>query len=390
MIFNDTKIAFQHLTNWHVLKSYWLFLFISSRRVQRIIVPIIHKAIDFKLPVSFIFSPLYNHFYGGKTLDDTIQNIRNIAKRHVYTVLHYGAESKKTEHEFDKVFQKTIESIEFAHEHLKVKVIASKITGLGDAHLLEKIQQKQILTDIEQKAFEKLQIRINAICELAAKYHVSVYWDAEETWIQNVIDDIVEQQMQKYNIQWPCIFNTVQMYRTDRMGYLELLIKRGQELNFKPGIKIVRGAYFEKENQIAKKQGKPSPIHVSKELTDEAFDAAAELCLQHVKNVGICIATHNEASVSKITQRMRELGIKNNNVNVWFAQLYGMSDHISNNLANLLYNVAKYMPYGKQKEAIHYLIRRAEENSSSANMVNREIEILKAEIFRRSLTASIK
>lgn len=390
MIFNDTKIAFQHLSNRQVLKAYWLFLLLSSRRLQKIIVPTIQFFGKIHLSFNFIIAPLYNQFFGGKKLDDTIQNIRNTAKRHVFTILHYGVELKKTEAEFDHTLKKIIESIEFAHEHLRVKIISCKVSGLGDAKILEKIQLKETLTPNEEQAFLRLKNRIQQICERTAGYELSIYWDAEESWIQDTIDQLIEQQMEQFNQTSALIFNSVQLYRTDRINYIENLIEKAKEKNFIIGLKLVRGAYLEKENNRAKALHIVSPIHTSKEATDNSYRQAIAICLSEIKQVAICIASHNEESCLFTINLMKELGIKNNHARIWFSQLYGMSDHISNNLANLLYNVAKYMPYGKPKDALPYLIRRAEENSSSANMINREIAVLKAEIHRRSLTASLK
>ncbi len=390
MIFNDTKIAFQHLSNRQVLKAYWLFLLLSSRRLQKVIVPTIQFFGKIHLSFNFILSPLYNQFFGGKKLDDTIQNIRNTAKRHVFTILHYGVELKKTEAEFEYTLKKILESIEFAHEHLRVKIISCKVTGLGDAKILEKIQNKEVLTPNEEQAFERLKNRIQQICERASGYELSIYWDAEESWIQGIIDQLIENQMQQFNKTKALIYNSIQLYRTDRLAYLENLIDKAKQQGFIVGAKLVRGAYLEKENLRAKALNIVSPIHISKENTDDSYHKAIAICLNEIQQVSICIASHNEESCSFTINLMKELGIKNNHSHIWFSQLYGMSDHISNNLANLLYNVAKYMPYGKPKDALPYLIRRAEENSSSANMINREIAVLKAEIHRRSLMASLK
>ncbi len=390
MYFKDTKTAFQHLSNWQVLRAYWLFNMIGSKGIQKVAFPFLKKVIQYKLPVKFIIAPVYNHFFSGDNLENSIQLIRNLAKRHVFTLLHYGAELKSTEADFEKTYARIMDSLEFAHHHLRVKIISCKVTGIGNASILEKIQKNENLSEDEKIAFEKLNNRINHICEKAAEYHIAVYWDAEESWIQDTIDELIENQMALYNKTVATVFNSYQMYRTDRLSYLEKSLQKAIDNNYKLGVKLVRGAYLEKENERAKQLQQDSPIYPTKADTDNAYNNAILFCIENISTIYFCVASHNEESTQHTLDLMQQNRLKNNNQHIWFSQLYGMSDHISNNLGNLFYNVAKYLPYGNYRDAIPYLMRRAEENSSSEDMICREIAILKTEIFRRSLTASIK
>lgn len=390
MIFKDTKIAFYHLTNWQVLGSYWLFNLIGSKQIQKILFPVLQGIVKYRLPFNFLIKPAFNHFFCGESLDKSIQIIRNIAKRHIYTIVHYGVELKKTEKDFDKTFEQIMYSIEFAHEHLKVKVISCKVTGLGDACMLEKIQAGESLTSDEKIGFEKLQYRISQICKKATEYHLNIYWDAEESWIQKTIDQLVIAQMAIYNTDEVYIFNTYQLYLTNRLEVLKKDFSTAKLNNYKLGAKLVRGAYLQKENDRALSLNETSPVYHSKQATDIAYDAAIHFCISHIKDISVCIASHNEESTEYTLQLMQQHGIKNENNHLWFSQLYGMSEHISNNLAHLGYNVAKYTPYGEITDALPYLIRRAEENSSSTEMISREIDILKSEINRRSIETGLK
>ena len=123
----------------------------------------------------------------------------------------------------------------------------------------------------------------------------------------------------------------------------------------------------------------------SKKATDENYDACNKYILDNLETISLFAGTHNEESSYYVMELMKEKGIANNDERIWFGQLYGMSDHISFNLAAKGYNVAKYLPFGPVRDVMPYLIRRAEENTSVAGQTSRELTLLKKERKRRKI-----
>jgi proline dehydrogenase len=149
------------------------------------------------------------------------------------------------------------------------------------------------------------------------------------------------------------------------------------------GAKLVRGAYMEKERTRAEKNNYPSPIHPDKSATDNAFNEALKFCVDHIDRISVMCGSHNEMSNALLTKWMDEEGLSPADSRIWFAQLYGMSDNISFNLAKLGYNVAKYVPYGPVRAVMPYLLRRAQENTSVAGQSSRELTLIRKELKRR-------
>jgi len=286
---------------------------------------------------------------------------------------------------FEKTHHEFIHGLEFASRHHEIGFVALKLTGISDTGLLEKIQNQESLSTSEQKNYEALKNRLQEICKTAVACKTPVFIDAEESWIQDTIDGLAEEMMKKYNQEEVYVFTTVQLYRKDRFNYLVKLVEKAKKENYNPGIKLVRGAYLEKETKRSIEKNYPNPLQDSKKATDEDFNRALKFCLDHLQHLSICAGTHNEESNYMLIDLMEEKHIQPSDKRIWFAQLYGMSDHITYNLAYAGYNVAKYLPYGPVKAVMPYLIRRAEENSSIQGQSSRELELVKKEISRRKI-----
>lgn len=382
--FSNTELAFQAKSDAKLRRTYWLFRMIDDPFLTKVGPKILNTAFLFHLPVEgLVRSTIFELFCGGESLEDTVEASRYLNKYNVKTILDYSVEGEKNEKGFDITEKEIIASLVHGGEYPEVALTACKLTGVGNFDLMAKIQAKKSLSDTEQKAFDRMYQRMENIATAAAKHNTPIFIDAEETWIQEVIDEVAEALMEKYNKTYPVVNTTVQLYRHDRLEYLRGLIQRAKEKNYQLGVKLVRGAYLEKENDRAEEKGYPTPIQPSKAATDKDFNKALELCIEHVEDISFCAGTHNEASAKYLTELMQKKGIPANHPNVWFAQLLGMSDHISFNLAHLGYNVAKYVPYGPVKAVMPYLIRRAEENTSVAGQASREVELLAKEVKRR-------
>ena len=318
--------------------------------------------------------------------------MNNIDKQYqvlLQTILDYGVEAKEGEENFDKVTEKILEAIDFASTQNNIPFLSIKITGIASVHLLETLNEAPRLrsgihdSEMEDASWERVKERMYAICDLASEKGIGVLIDAEETWIQDPIDRLAIELMATYNKEKVVVYNTYQLYRHDRLHFLQLSYSIAKEKKFKLGAKLVRGAYMEKERLRAKQNGLESPIHINKEATDNDFNNAASFCIEHKENIACIIASHNEQSNLQVTTLMQEKGIAANDPHIHFSQLYGMSDPISFNLAKEGYNVSKYLPYGPIKDVIPYLMRRAEENSSVNGQTGRELLFIKQELARR-------
>ena len=292
-------------------------------------------------------------------------------------------EGKEEEDQFEAAFKMTLKTIEFAAEKQAIPFAVFKPTGFGRFELYEKLGEGKTLSESEQIEWNRVVARFDTVCNEAHKNNVALLIDGEESWMQDAADNLVTQMMQKYNKEKAIVFNTLQMYRHDRLAYLKKVHDLAEAEGFFIGMKIVRGAYMEKENKRAEEKGYPTPICNSKEATDTNYDAAVEYMLQHLDRMSLFVGTHNETSSYKVMDSINHLNLDRNDDRIWFGQLYGMSDNISYNLATYDYNVAKYLPFGPVRDVMPYLIRRAEENTSVAGQTNRELELIKAERNRR-------
>ncbi|MEO6175306.1 MAG: proline dehydrogenase family protein [Flavobacterium circumlabens] len=383
-IFDNTQVAFSLKSDTELDRAYFLFKMIDSEPLVRIGTAVTNFAIKAHLPVEgLIRATVFDHFCGGINEDDCITVVDKMFTKGVSSVLDYSVEGKEEEEQFDAALEMTLKTIEFAKERLAIPFAVFKPTGLGRFELYEKLGEKQTLSPAEQAEWDRVVARFDKVCSEAHSKDVSLLIDGEESWMQDAADDLVTDMMRKYNKEKAIVFNTLQMYRWDRLDYLKKLHDVAKKEGFFIGMKLVRGAYMEKENKRAEEKNYVSPICVSKEATDENYDHAVRYMLDHLDTMSIFAGTHNELSSYKLMEMMQEKGIAKNDNRIWFGQLYGMSDNISYNLAENGYNDAKYLPFGPVKDVMPYLIRRAEENTSVAGQTSRELSMIKAERKRR-------
>lgn len=383
-IFENTEIAYQTKSDADLHKAKALFQLMSNNSIVSLGSSLATFALSLHLPVSPLFRyTVYNNFCGGETFAECKKTIQKLEESGVGVLLNYGVELKETEEDFDKTMAKNIEALEFASNNRSVKALCIKITGFGRFGLFEKIQSGEKLSAEEKKEFARVKKRFEKLCEVATKNEVPLYVDAEESWIQNPLDEMVEEMMAQHNLEKCIVFNTFQMYRWDRLDYLHAQLKKAKAGKYRLGAKLVRGAYMEKERERAQEMKYPSPIHKNKKATDEDFDEAVNICLDHLQHISLCIASQSEHSNLLAIQQMEKRKIDRNHPGVLFSQLYGMGDNITFNLAQLGLLATKYLPYGPVKEVIPYLIRRAQENTSVAGQTTRELSLIKKEVKRR-------
>ncbi|MBT8287518.1 MAG: proline dehydrogenase family protein [Bacteroidia bacterium] len=385
-LFDNTEIAFQLKSDSELERAYFLFKMISNQPLVRIGTAATNFALKAKLPVEgLIRSTVFDHFCGGVNADDCLTVIDNMFKKGVSSVLDFSVEGKESDEQFDRAMNKTLELIEFAHEKDTMPIAVFKPTGFGRLELYQKVGEGTKLSKDEQAEWERVVNRYQQVCKRGFERDVEILIDAEESWMQDASDQLVEDMMRTFNKEKPIVYNTLQLYRWDRLDYLKELHKRAREGGFKLGMKIVRGAYMEKERERADEMNYDSPICEHKMETDKHFDKTMLYILKNLDEISLFIGTHNEESCYLAMEMMELLKIDKQDNRVWFGQLYGMSDHISFNLASEGFNVAKYVPFGPVKDVMPYLIRRAEENTSVAGQTNRELELLKRERQRRQL-----
>ena len=383
-IFNNTQIAFSLKSDTELDRAYFLFKMISNEPLVRIGTAVTNFALKANLPVeALIRATVFDHFCGGVNEDDCIPVVDKMFEKGVSSVLDYSVEGKEEEEQFDAVLEKTLKLIGFAKEKETIPFAVFKPTGFGRIDLYQEVSLRKKLTLVKTEEWNRVVARFDKVCKASYDSDVALLIDAEESWMQDAVDDIVEKMMQKYNKSKPIVFNTLQMYRWDRLDFIEKLHEKAKIEGFYIGMKLVRGAYMEKENERAQEMGYPSPICPSKEATDENYDAAVKYMVDNIDSMSIFEGTHNESSTEFLMKLMEEKGIKATDNRFWFGQLYGMSDNISFNLAAEGYNVAKYLPFGPVKDVMPYLIRRAEENTSVAGQTSRELAMIKAERNRR-------
>lgn len=384
--FENTAIAFELKSDSQLERAYFLFKLISKEPLVRIGTAVTNFAIKAHLPVEgLIRATVFDHFCGGVNEKDCLPIIDNMYGNGVYSILDYSAEGKSVDNQFDFAMEKTLEILDFVKEKDAMPFAVFKPTGFGRFKLFEKVSQGSELSEDEQAEWGRLVNRFDRVCQKAHQLDVALLIDAEESWMQDAADDLVLDMMRKYNKEKAIVYNTFQMYRWDRMGYIVKLHEMAKEEGFKIGAKVVRGAYMEKENDRADEKGYESPICKNKRLTDENFDAAIDYMMEHLKDFSIFSGTHNEKSTLKLVDLMEDRGIESNDGRIWFGQLFGMSDHITYNLAAQGYHAVKYVPYGPVRDVMPYLIRRAEENTSVAGQTSRELALIEKERKRRKL-----
>lgn len=382
----DTATAFADKTNAQLKEKYRLFRMLNSPLLNSIGSTAARFALSIGLPVEgLIKSTIYEQFCGGETIDECDPVIEQLGRANIGTILDYSVEGKSTEGDFDRTRDEIIKTIDRAKGDTNIPFAVFKVTGIAPLGTLERMSKKKKLDAKSQAKCERINSRVVEICDYAYKADQPVFIDAEDSWIQDAIDRMSLDMMERYNREKPIVFNTLQMYRTDRLQYLKDTRRQAKKDGYILAVKLVRGAYMEKEREHAAKAGYPSPIHATKADTDADYNAALDYCLKHHRTMAFVAATHNEESTEYLAREMSEMKIPNDHPNVFFSQLYGMGDNISYALGKAGYNVSKYVPYGPVADTIPYLTRRAEENSSAAGHMSRELEMIQRELKRRGL-----
>jgi len=387
--FENTKIAFKLKSDFDLKRAYWLFRVIGSPVIVKIGKVFTLFALKLRLPINFIIKrTIFKQFCGGEDIEECSKTINSLATQGVGTILDYSVEGKTSENDFELTTQIIIDTIKKADSESDIPFAVFKITGICNFGLLEKANEvENTLTTDENRKIEQIKERILRICSVAYDRNVPVFIDAEESWIQNTIDIWAFEMMLKFNKEKTIVYNTIQMYRHDRMLFLKQAREAAHKNGITYGVKLVRGAYMEKERERAVKNGYPSPIQSDKESTDNDYDAAQDFILQHLNDFALVAGTHNEFSSLKLANALEKEDITKDDPRVYFAQLLGMSDHISFNLANEGFNVAKYVPFGPVKEVMPYLLRRADENTSVSGQTGRELGLISKEKIRRRAKA---
>ncbi len=385
-IFEDTSTAFALKSDSELERAYFLFKMIANEPLVRIGTAMTNFALKAHLPVDgLIRATVFDHFCGGVSEADCMPVVDKMWGKGVCSVLDYSVEGKEDEDPLDNALAKTLEILDFVKKKDAIPFAVFKPTGYGRMALFVKVTEGKALNDKEQAEWDRVVSRFDKTCKKAHDLNVSLLIDAEESWMQGAADRLVEDMMRKYNKEKTIVFNTVQMYRWDRMNYMKKLYATAQKDGFKIGMKTVRGAYLEKENERAEEKGYKTPMCPTKKASDENYDACNKYILDRLDTISLFAGTHNEESSYYLMDLMKEKGLSNSDERIWFGQLYGMSDHISFNLAAQGYNVAKYLPFGPVRDVMPYLIRRAEENTSVAGQTSRELSLLKKERKRRNM-----
>lgn len=382
--FDNTEIAFKSKTDKDLDRAYLLYKVIASNFLVKVGPPITNFALNIGLPIQGIIkSTIFKQFCGGETIEGCTAAINHLGENNVGTILDYSVEGEDTEAAFDATFKETLRTVVAAKTNKYIPFSVFKPTGLGRFDLFEKVNANQTLTTAEQAEYDRMYDRCDQICKACYEANVKVLIDAEHSWIQDAIDDIARDMMEKYNKEQPIVYNTYQLYRHDKLASLKADFDYANTQNFFIGAKIVRGAYMEIERQRAAEKGYPSPIQPTKAATDKDYDAAIHFILDHIDRFGIMAGTHNEESSLLLANELDKRGIDHRSDRVYFAQLLGMSDNLTFNLSESNYNVAKYMPYGPIKAVMPYLFRRAQENTSVAGQTGRELGLIIKEKQRR-------
>lgn len=380
--FSDTETAFRYKSTADLKRAHLLFRAISRPGLVKLGNGLVDICLRSGIPVKGIVkATLFRQFVGGETIEECENTIQLLHKYGVGTILDYSAEGKTGDERFDSVMKEIIKTIEKAANSQAIPFSVFKVSGLAPVALLEEVSKNPEAGGSEH--WQKAKNRVHTVCRLAAKKGVPIFIDAEESWIQPAIDRLAEEMMEKFNGERAIVFNTLQMYRHDRFQYLKNLASFCRKKGIFCAVKIVRGAYMEKERERAIKLGYTDPIHKDKDSCDRDFNEALKFCVQNREIMSLCCGTHNEQSCRLLTEEMHKAGVQKNDSRFYFAQLLGMSDHISFNLANAGYRVAKYVPYGPVKELIPYLSRRALENTSVKGQTGRELSLIETELKRR-------
>lgn len=385
--FQDTETAFADKSDAELREKYRLFKMMNSPILNTIGTTSAKFALSLGLPVEWLIkNTIFEQFCGGETIEECGPTIDKLGNSKIGTILDYSVEGKHAEEDFERTKEETILNLKRAKNDIDIPFAVFKVTGIAPLGTLEKISNDLEMKESNKVKWESAKRRVNEICEFAHSIEQPVFIDAEESWIQNAIDMLATEMMEKYNREHPIVFNTIQLYRHDRLQFLKDSHQKAKEGGYILAVKLVRGAYMEKERERAEEMGYESPIQPNKAATDRDFNLAIEYCVENIEDIAFVAGTHNEESTQLLAQLMEKNEIKHDHAHVFFSQLYGMSDNLSYVLAANDYNVSKYVPYGPVADAVPYLIRRAQENSSVMGQMSRELDLINKELKRREMS----
>ena len=384
-LFSDTKEAFSLKSNFELNRAFFLFKIIGNTTFVKLSTVLTNFALKFHLPVTpIIKATVFDHFCGGVNEEDCVPVINKMFDKNVHSVLDFSTEGFDSEKEFDDCLRKKISIIEFAKNKKEIPFAVFKPTCLGSTDLFKKVSKFENLNDSEHDSWNRVIQRFDQVCSKAFKENIKILIDAEEVEVQNAIDDLAIKMMRKYNLKTAIVYNTVQMYRKDRLTYLNEMISNQLNDGVIFGLKLVRGAYMEKERNLAVSMNIESPICDTKNETDKNFNSGLDFVFNNFERISFVCASHNEDSILKVMSMMESKNLKSNDSSIWFGQLYGMSDNISFNLASKNFNTFKILPFGSVRNLMPYLIRRAEENTSVQGQTGRELQLILKERKRRA------
>ena len=384
-IFNNTQLAFADKTDAQLRKAFWMFKLIEQPALTKIGTNFLNFAVHNNLPFagSVVKNTMFEQFCGGETREESMKVVIKMFKRGVGSIFDYSIEGKEDEATFDAVCQEIKDIIKFSVGNPAIPFIVFKPTAFGRIDLYERVGKNLELTTSQKEEWERVVRRFDEVCQLCFDNNKKVMVDAEESWMQDAADDLVEKMMEKYNQEQPIVWNTIQMYRTMRIEYMQENLNRAKEKGYFIGYKIVRGAYMEKERSRAELMNYPDPIQPNKAASDQNYNDGIDFVLANLDKVSAFFGTHNETSTELVMDKMKAKNLENSDKRIYFGQLYGMSDNITYYLADKKYNVAKYLPYGPVKDVVPYLTRRAQENTSVAGQTGRELSLIEKEMERR-------
>ena len=384
-IFNDTKIAFAEKSTAQLEKAKWMFTAIKYPSLTNVGINVLNFTIknNFPLVTDLVKTTLFEQFCGGETREQSMKVVEKMFTHHVGSIFDYAIEGKEEEAAFDITCEEIKENIKFAIGNPAIPFVVFKPTGFGRLDLYADVSAGKELTSSEKEEWKRVRNRYEEVCKMAYDNKVILMIDAEESWMQDAVDHLVNEMMEKYNKEKAYIWNTIQMYRTGRLEYMAQDLERAKSKNYFLGYKFVRGAYMEKERERAAEKNYPDPIQPTKEATDDNYNAAVDFVLENLDRVAAFFGTHNEKSTELAIDKMKTLGLAHDDERLHFGQLYGMSDNITYWLGENKYNACKYLPYGPVKDVVPYLTRRAQENTSVAGQTGRELSLIQKELERR-------
>ena len=384
-IFDNTQIAFADKTDSQLKKAFWMFKAIEQPMITNFGITALNFTVknNFPFVTDIVKQTLFEQFCGGETREESMKVVKQMFKHHVGSIFDYAIEGKAEEKVFDDTCAEIQQNIKFAEGNPAIPFVVFKPTGFGRIEIYEEVGKKVELTTSQKEEWARVIKRYEDVCQMAFDRKVVLMIDAEDSWMQDATDDLVNEMMLKFNKEKAIIWNTIQMYRTGRMEYLAKDLERAKEQNYFLGYKFVRGAYMEKERARAAAMNYPDPIQPTKQASDDNFNAAIDFVLNNLDKVSGFFGTHNEKSTELVMDKMKAMGLSNEHPQIHFGQLYGMSDNITYYLGAEKYNVCKYLPYGPVKDVVPYLTRRAQENTSVAGQTGRELVLIQKELDRR-------